>query len=141
MIRQWQWPGHAMTAASLIFLTLTPARAEDQPGVLWETTSQTVMEGLPMQMPMQRMNLCTPKVWTAPPPGGGQSCAASNFQRTGTKVTWTAQCTGEMEMTGQGEINFEGTDAYTGEIRFAAAEMNMTIKLTGKKIGGCDNPQ
>jgi hypothetical protein len=43
-------------------------------------------------------------------------------------------------MTGQGEITYEGTDAYTGTIKYTSSEGNMTINLTGKKIGTCDNP-
>jgi hypothetical protein len=141
MIRSW--PGCLMAAAALVFLVLTAVRAADEPpGILWETTSQMVMEGMPMQMPVQRLKVCTAKVWTQPPPAGDQNCTASNFQRIGAdKVTWTVQCTGEMNMTGVGEITFEGTDAYSGEIKFTGEEMSMTTKLTGKKIGTCDNPR
>jgi hypothetical protein len=45
-----------------------------------------------------------------------------------------------MPMTGSGEITFSSPDAYTGVIKAAAQGMNMTIKLTGRKIGSCDNP-
>jgi hypothetical protein len=43
-------------------------------------------------------------------------------------------------MTGKGEITRQGSDAYTGSIKYASEQGNMTINLTGRKIGGCNNP-
>lgn len=43
-------------------------------------------------------------------------------------------------MTGTGEITFEGEDAYEGAITVTADGMNMTINLSGKKLGTCDKP-
>jgi hypothetical protein len=50
-------------------------------------------------------------------------------------------CSGQMPMQGTGELNFEGADSYTGAIQATSQGMNMTIKLAGKKVGTCDNPQ
>jgi hypothetical protein len=127
-------------AATLVLLALTPARADDPPGILWETTSQMVMEGMPMAMPARKLKLCAAREWTRPPPGGDDNCTNSNFQRAGSKATWTVQCTGEREMSGVGEMTFEGSDAYSGTIKFESEGMSMTTKLAGKKIGTCDNP-
>jgi hypothetical protein len=44
-------------------------------------------------------------------------------------------------MNGTGELVREGTDAYTGTIKFTSPQGNMTINLKGKKVGDCDNPQ
>lgn len=132
--------GRLAAAASLVLLALAPARADDPPGILWETTSQMVMEGMPMAMPARKLKLCAAKEWTRPPPGGDDNCTTSDFQRAGSKVSWTVQCTGEMEMTGVGEMTFEGSDAYSGTIKFEAEGMSMTTKLSGKKIGTCDKP-
>jgi hypothetical protein len=55
-------------ASALVFLlVLSPALAADPPGVLWETTSQVAMEGMPTQMPAQTSRVCTAKTWTKPP--------------------------------------------------------------------------
>ena len=129
-----------MAGASLVLLFLAPARAADQPGDLWESTSQPIMEGMPMQMPPRTQKVCTPKVWTQPPPGGDESCRTTEFTRDDEKVSWTVECTGDRKMTGRGEIVFDGPDAYHGEIKISSDEMNMTVKLSGKKIGGCDKP-
>lgn len=134
--------GRLAVAASLVLLALVPALADDEPpGVLWQTTSQTVMEGMPMQMPVQTMKICAPRVWTRPPAGGDKSCKTSNFKVVGPKASWTVECTGEMAMSGVGEMTFSGTDSYTGTVKFNAQGMSMSVKLTGKKIGTCPNPQ
>lgn len=134
--------GRLAAAASLVLLALVPALAADEPpGILWETTSQTVMEGMPMQMPARTMKICAPKVWTRPPAGGDQSCKTSNFKVVGSKASWTVECTGEMAMSGVGEMTFNGTDSYSGFVRLRAEMMSMTVNLSGKKIGVCDNPQ
>jgi hypothetical protein len=132
--------GRPLAATLLILLVAVSARADDPPGVLWETTSQMVMEGMPMSMPPRTLKVCTAREWTKPPPGGDQSCESTDFQRDGNKATWTMQCTGEMPMTGTGEITFESDDSYTGAITATAEGMNMTIRLSGKKIGTCDKP-
>ena len=129
-------------AASLVFLLgLAPARAADPPGVLWESTSQMAMPGMPMQMPAQTVKVCSAKTWTKPPPGGDRSCVTSDYKMVGNKATWKMQCSGQMPMTGTGELTFEGSDSYTGAIQATAQGTNMTIKLSGKKVGTCDNPQ
>ena len=138
MIRTWS--GRLAAAVSLVFMALAPVFAEDPPGIEWETTSQMVMTGLPFSPPLTRLKVCTPRVWTRPPPSGDQTCVNSDFTRVGNKVTWTMQCSGDMPMTGEGEITFQGTDSYTGAINATAEGMTITINLTGTKIGTCDRP-
>ncbi len=133
--------GRLAAAASLMLLMPSLARAADPPGVLWETTSQMAMAGMPMQIPAQTMKICSAKKWTKPPPGGDKTCVASDYKVVGNKATWTIQCSGQRPMQGSGEMTFEGTDSYTGAIQATAEGMNMTIKLSGKKVGTCDNPQ
>lgn len=134
------WTGRLAAAAALLFLALAPVRADDPPGVEWEMTSQMVMPGMPFSPPATTLKICTPRVWTRPPPGGDATCVNSNYTRVGSKVTWTMQCSGQMPMTGTGEINFDGPDKYTGAINATADGMSMTINLKGRKLGTCDNP-
>ena len=139
MIRTW--PGRLTVAASLVFMALTPVRADAPAGILWESTSQMVMPGLPFSPPPTTLKMCRHAVWTQPPPGGDPSCVTSNYQVAGNKVTWTMQCSGQMPMQGTGEIVFQGTDKYTGAITATAEGMTVTINLLGKKLGTCPNPQ
>ena len=134
--------GRLAAAAALALLPMhLPALAADPPGVLWETTSHMAMPGMPMQMAPQTQKVCSPKTWTKPPPGGDKSCVVSDYKMVGSKATWKMQCSGQMPMQGTGELNFQGPDAYTGAIQATGQGMNLTIKLAGKKVGTCDNPQ
>jgi hypothetical protein len=133
--------GRLAAATALLLVGFGPAQSADPAGVLWESTSQMVMTGMPFSPPPRTLKVCTAAVWTAPPPGGDRSCVNTDFQRVGNKVTWKMECTGgDMPMTGTGEITFDGTDAYTGAINATADGVNVTINLSGKKIGTCDNP-
>lgn len=120
-----------------------PAAAADEKGDLWEVTSQMSMEGMPMAMPAHTARSCAPKEWTAPPGGADErhECTSSDFKTEGSKVSWKVVCTGAMPMTGVGEITRDGADAYVGTIKFNSAEANMVTKLTGRRVGDCDNPQ
>lgn len=132
--------GRLAAAASLGLLAFAPiSLAEEPAGILWETTSQPVMEGMPMQMPMQKLKLCAPRVWTRPPEGN-KDCVNSNFHLVGNKATWTSVCTGEMPMSGVGEMTFGADGSYVGFVKFMSDMMSMTVNLTGKKIGTCDKP-
>lgn len=131
-----------LAAGALLLLVLMPVRAADEPpGILWQTTSQMVMEGMPFSPPPQTLKVCSHRTWTRPPPGGDPSCRVTNYQVVGNKATWAVACAGDMPMTGVGEMTWNGTDSYSGKIKFMAEGMNMTVNLTGTRIGTCDNPQ
>jgi hypothetical protein len=132
--------GSLAAVSAAFLLVLAPAGADNPPGVLWETTSQMVMAGMPFSPPPTTVKVCTAKEWTQPPPGGDKSCVATNFQRVGNKVTWNVQCSGQMAMTGTGEITFADDGSYTGAINATAEGMAMKINLSGKKVGTCDKP-
>jgi hypothetical protein len=126
---------------------MSGARADDPapPGVLWQTTSQMSMEGMPVQMPAQTLKVCAAAEWTGPPAAGEheRGCVTSDFQRDGNTVSWTSVCEGPPAMTGEAEITFadESAKAYTGEIRYVSEEGNLVIALRGSVIGTCDNPR
>jgi hypothetical protein len=134
------WSGRLLAACAFLLVAFAPALADDPPGILWEMKSQMSMPGLPITPPPNTVNVCTAREWTQPPPGRDTTCVNSNFQRSGSKVTWDMQCGGEMPMTGHGEINFEGEDSYSGAIAATADGMSVTINLSGEKLGTCDHP-
>jgi len=116
-------------------------------GDKWETTSKMTMDGMPDMPGMQGMpgmgastsTQCSAKVWTQPPGGGRErGCTNSDMKTVGSTVTWKVTCP---DMTGVGEITRSGADAYAGTIKFTSQQGGMTLHLTGKKIGECDNPQ
>jgi len=134
----------ALAAACISMLATTAAVAEDAvEGELWETTAQASVPGIPVNMPAYKGKLCQKKEWTQPPDTNNdpnQNCKATNFIRTETKISWTMVCDNP-PMTGEGEINFSGPDAYTGVFTMHAPQVDMQINLTGKKIGTCENPK
>ena len=134
-----RWIVTAVVTALLMPGIGAGAGAQARKGGLWETTSQMSMDGMPMRMPTNTAKVCSAKEWTEPP-GGRKDCKSSNMVVEGSKVTWDVACTGPT-MTGHGEITRDGANAYSGTITFASAQGNMTVKVTGKKIGECDNPQ
>lgn len=136
-----------LSAATLILLGSLPVIADEPtaaanaPGDLWEVISRMSMEGMPMEMPAQTVKVCAAKVWTKPPGGADerQKCVSSDFQMIGNKATWAVSCAAS-GMTGKGEITRQGDDAYTGTVKYSSDQGNMTVNLTGRKVGGCDNP-
>jgi hypothetical protein len=130
-------------AAVVVLLGQPTVFADDAAakGDLWEVTSRMSMEGMPMEMPAQKLKVCAAKNWTKPPAGDNpnQKCTRSEYKISGDKVTWTETCESP-SMSGKGEITREGNDAYSGSIVYAARRGNMTIKLAGHKVGECSNP-
>jgi len=96
-----------------------------------------------MEMPAQTLRVCAAKDWKQPPAAMDerQKCQSSDFKTAGPKATWKATCAGPPAMTGEGEITRNGADAYSGAIKFTSSDGDMTIKLSGRKVGDCDNPQ
>jgi hypothetical protein len=115
--------------------------AGQQAGDLWSVRSQPQIAGMPFPMPAQTSQVCAARQWTAPPAGSGPdpTCVNSDFQLMGTTATWKITCQ-QPASTGEGSITRMGEDAYTGTIMFAMPQGQMTIALTGERVGGCDNP-
>ena len=98
----------------------------------WEVTAQMEMPG--MKMPASVTSQCiTPEQLKDPanglPSAPGGSCTATDYKRDGNKVTWKMACTGQMAMTGDGELTFAG-DTYTGTINAKMEQTAMTMKLS-----------
>jgi hypothetical protein len=112
-------------------------------GDMWEVTSQMSMEGMPMALPSQKVKVCSQKVWKEPPGGADErrKCSNSDFKMSGSKATWKVTCVSPRAMTGEGEILREGSDSWSGTITFASSDGAMTVKLSGRLLGDCENPQ
>jgi hypothetical protein len=131
-----------IAAAALPAFWAAADEAPAKKGDLWQTSSQMSMDAMPMAMPAQTLQICVAKD-SNEPPGARSSqhnCKNTDYRRAGNKVTWAVQCTGP-EMTGTGEIVYDNPSSYSGAIHFNSADGNVTIKLSGKKVGECDKPQ
>ena len=136
---------------TLVTCTLAPCLAFAQDvaatpaGVLWETTSQMTMVGMPYAPPAQKLKVCAKADATEPPGSANDEmgCVNSEFQRDGQTVSWNSVCAGPPEMTGEGTITYtaEG-DAYEGSISYVTEEGSIVIALTGKRLPEtCPNPR
>lgn len=101
------------------------------------------MVGMPVAVPAQKSQVCSPKEWTEPPGAADErrKCSISDYEMEGTKATWKTTCAGPPEMKGEGELTRDGADAWSGVIKFTSADGAMTINLNGRRLGDCDNPQ
>jgi hypothetical protein len=130
----------AILGGTLLALAADPPAAAPAKGDQWEVQSQMSMDAMPMPMPAQKVVVCAPKEWKAPPGAADEKrkCTVSDFKLAGNKATWKTHCDGPPPMDGTGEITRDGADAFTGAIKFTAGEAAMTVKLTGKRLGDCD---
>lgn len=131
-------------AAACLSVLAPLAGAQDAvEGELWDTTAQPSIPGMPVKMPAYKTKICQKKEWSKPPATSkdeSRNCKATGFTQTPTKVTWTMACDNP-PMTGEGELTFNGTDAYVGVFNMHSDQFDMKIDLTGKKIGTCDDPE
>jgi hypothetical protein len=141
-----------MKTASVIALALiaTPAlvaQSTMRPG-LWEITTQMQMPNLPVQMPETKMTQCVTPAQAKDPastvPRGPQSgrgaskddCKVADLKTSGNKTTWSIACTSPNKVTGTGEMTFSD-DSYTGTTKMSMAQGEMTMKVSGKRVGDC----
>lgn len=136
----------ALLLSTFLAYPFSALRAEDPapPGVLWETSTQMSMDGMPIAMPAQKVKVCA-RADAVEPPGSvneERGCVNSNFQSNDQTVTWQSECAGPPAMTGQGTITYtaEG-DAYEGSLNYVTEEGNIVIALTGERVGTCDKPR
>lgn len=125
------------------FATPTAQQHPMRPGS-WEVTGQMSMGGKQMP-PMTNTQCVTPEQlkqaeeggmpagWTNGPQG---NCKVSDYKVAGGNVTWKMTCSGQMAMTGDGQMQFKG-DTYTGTMTMTMPQGTMTMNASGKRVGDC----
>ena len=143
-----------MKSVSVIVLALFAtaaviAQSGMRPGQ-WEITSEMQMPNMPagVQMPAQKPILqCItaeqakdPANTLSNPPGrgrgAGSDCKMSDMKTTGKTTTFTMTCTTPQKITGNVEMTF-GDDTFTQTMKMVMPQGEMTMKMTGKRIGDC----
>lgn len=135
----------AVAAGMLLFATLAstgPAVAAAEPGELWETTFEMTMKaaGQNMTMPPKTDKSCRPQgaAWDEPPGGPeGSECEMTDVKRVGSTMTWNMRCSSP-PATGKGSIEFQGADSYRGTMSTSMPQGEMTMKMSGRRVGVCD---
>jgi len=116
---------------------LPSATTTVEKGDLWESTAEMSMQG--MTMPPRTSQVCSDRGWSKPPVGGDdQGCTMYDVVNTPAKTTWKIKCESSEPMTGEGEITRTTPDSYQGWMKFHSSHGDMSMKLSGKKLGECD---
>jgi hypothetical protein len=111
----------------------------------WETTMQMSMPNMPMQMPPMKSSQCVTAAdlqkdpATGLPRGtqnNGSACKVSDYTQTGNTIAWKVTCTAPAAVSGDGEVTFMG-DGFTGVMRMSLPQGEMSAKLTGTRVGDC----
>lgn len=123
--------------------TAIPAAAQSpmRPGQ-WETIMQMSAPNMPAQMPAMKNTRCVTQQEIDSPtralPNSGKTpndCKVSDYKNSGNTVTWNMACS-STGMTGSGELRFNG-DAYEGLVKMMVQQQEMSMKITGKRLGDC----
>jgi hypothetical protein len=108
---------------------------------LWEVTMKMEMPGMPMAMPPQVHRVCVSKNRKdedlIP---RRDNCRVLESNRSGNKLTYKMECTGQDAMVATGEMTY-GSTSYEGRMRMTAKSgaetMNMDQTFAGKRVGDC----
>jgi hypothetical protein len=125
-----------LALAAILSLPLAVLAAQD--GELWEVTSQMNVPGMPSGMGNRTQQVCQdkdPKNQVVP---GQQSeeCKVTDRKQSGNKMSVTMTCP-------QGTMHMESTynaarTEYKATMRMSSAQGDMTMNLSGRKVGACD---
>ncbi len=130
----------ARRAARALLSTLLCAPAlANEPGELWEVTTE--MQAAGMSMPANTRQVCTPVAAANEPQGipDAENCETYDVQRAGSTLSWKMRCSGKPPTTGTGEMTYSGRDSYRGEMRMKVDGDEMLMKLSGRRLGkACD---
>ena len=61
------------------------------------------------------------------------TCKTSDYKVEGNKVSWAMTCE---KMTGTSELLYAG-ETYTGAMKMKMDDQEVTMKLSGKRLGDC----
>jgi hypothetical protein len=103
-----------------LILCATPAAAQDsiREG-LWEISIQGLVGGQPMSSTPMVMRQCitqqSAQDLMAQLAGGAGGCQISNFNREGARARWTLACTGQVDVSGTGDVTMTSY-GFTGTL-------------------------
>jgi len=133
----------ALVASSPLWVAAQDSARQDG---RWEVTVEMEMPGMPMKMPAQTITRCVTKEEAADPqkalPQAGRnttadSCKVSDYKMVGNTVTWAMKCGPPEQMSGTGEIVYDG-NSYKGTMKMSMATgQTIVMKHSGKRLGDC----
>ena len=121
-------------AAAAAIATVAVAHAQSQKGDLWEITSQMEMAGMPMAMPASTQRVCAGKEQA--PLQARENCQITEQQKLANGWRWKMTCNDGS--TADGNMTYQGIEAWNGVMNMKMKEGAMSMKLAGKRVGECD---
>lgn len=108
---------------------------------LWEVTSQMNMAGLPPGMGSQTQRVCRDKDPKKEPASRKdmEGCKVTDMKESGNRFTMTMTCPQGTMVIDQ-TYNSARTE-YKGTMKMKSREGDMTMTLSGRKVGSCDAAQ
>jgi len=114
---------------------------------LWEITTKTEIQGMPMQMPARKHTQCLTKenmLKSTVPKEQDQKeeCKITRDTKiSGNTVTWTMKCSGKDAVKAVGKTTYHG-DTFESTITMISndpeeGKMKMIQHISGKRIGEC----
>ena len=128
------------TTALAVALGLPLATSAADQDELWEITSQMNMPGLPAGMGAQTSKVCQdkdPSKHTVQ--GQNEKCKITDTKKSGTRVTTTVKCP-DSTMVIDNTYNAARTE-FKGTMKSSGAQGDMTVAMSGRKVGSCDAQQ
>lgn len=125
----------------IVVLACSVSFADSGPNLqegLWEITNRMEMPGMPMNIPPSTHTQCITNE-NLVPRGGQESgeCKITGSTVKGDTVTWTMECNSpEGKTKANGEITYQG-DTFKGIIKVSMQGMDMTQRLSGRRVGDC----
>ncbi|MDH4191126.1 MAG: DUF3617 domain-containing protein, partial [Betaproteobacteria bacterium] len=108
---------------------------------LWEVTTQMNIPGLPAGMGGSTQQVCRDKDPRKDATRGKdrENCKVTDLKQTGTRMTLTMTCP-DGKMVLEHNYNASRTE-YKGTMRMTGRQGDMTMNMSGRKIGNCDAVQ
>jgi len=141
-------PTHALSALCLLVL-ISPAALASEPGNMMKMTTITKMEMPGMGVNMPPMTHTADVCVSAKKPDITQmmksqkDCKVSNYQEVGDTVSYHIECTGKMQMSGDGKFQLTSDSSIHGEMHAngeagTGQKMTIDVSYNGQKTGACD---
>lgn len=109
---------------------------------MWEITSKMEMPEMSMQMPAVKFTQCLTSNNNVPQDKKQDTernldCKTKNTTIKGNTVTWEVHCISEGKpVKSFGRITYKG-ETFEGETKMEMDGMNMTQKMSGRRLGNC----
>lgn len=124
-------------AAAVAIATSSAAQAQPQKGDLWDITSQMEMPGMPMAMPANTQRVCSPRGKDEPPfRGGREDCQITEQKKLANGWTYKMVCNDGSTI--DGNITYQGVEAWSGVTNMKMKEGVLSVKTAAKRVGECD---